>query len=64
MKSLRRAFTSAWQAVGSTAACENCPLHKLHRLCQLLEGTVLNWLKMFGCMQPSLHCAVISNSAH
>ncbi|XP_028405659.1 TBC1 domain family member 1-like [Dendronephthya gigantea] len=38
MKSLKRSFTSAWQAVGSTAPCENCPLHKLHCLCQLLEG--------------------------
>ena len=41
MKSLRQAFNSAWQAVGSTAACENCPLHKLHRLCQELEGIVI-----------------------
>ncbi len=42
MKSLRRAFSSAWQAVGSTAACENCPLRKLHCLCEQLEGTVFN----------------------
>jgi hypothetical protein len=45
MKSLRQAFNSAWQAVGSTAACENCPLHKLHRLCQELEGIVINQIK-------------------
>lgn len=38
MKSLRGAFNSAWQTVGSTAPCENCPLHKLHCLCQHLQG--------------------------
>ena len=43
MGAMKTAFTEALQASANSTLCETCPIQNLHKLCNNLEGKLLNF---------------------